>query len=343
LSEGAAAGRPPSSPPRRLRGMVWIVILAALFFVAVAWVQIRTVLTSQRETRIGDGKNVASYGFDLAGCLVDSALIVASGMPRDTLTPLDYPLLMTAAAVDSLNRAERGKYLVSDDLVIGVVVAGRARAYPVRVLAWHEIANDTLAGRPIAVTWHPLCGSAVVVDRRVGDATLNLGQSGLLWNSNLLLYDRDAPPGRASLWSQLQARAVAGPAAARGDSLAVLPHTLTSWSRWRAEHPGTTVPFPDQALRPSYKREPYGAYTGSDLLRFPVAPLPPRDAHTYKERVVSLYRDGAWQMRFVGDRYAADEPSIVDASGSTTEPTIHAYFFAWYATRSDAACAGATP
>ena len=257
--------------------------------------------------------------------------------------------LLTAAQVDSLNAAERGKYLVPDDLVIGVVISGVPRAYPTRVMNWHEVANDTLGGRPIAVTWHPLCGSSVVFDRRVAGETLTFGQSGLLTNSNLLLYDRRDDAADESLWSQLQARAVAGPAAGsvagpaagsvagpaadsagvRGDSLIVLPHVLTSWSRWRAAYPQTTVPLPDPSRRKSYARRPYGSYEGSDLLRFPVAPLPPPAGHRYKSRIRAERRSGGWDIEFVD---VGEEP--VGPRSDTALPTVYAYWFAWYAAQS---------
>ncbi len=185
-----AGGSDERTGGRRTGGLRWLFLSATAFFLLVGYLQIRGIVRSGRIAAVGDGRNVASYGFDLTRCLVPRATLVAAGMPKDTLEPLPMRDLLTAAQVDSLNAAERGKYLVPDDLVIGVVVGGVARAYPIRVLNWHEVANDTLGGRPIAVTWHPLCGSSVVFDRRVAGETLTFGQSGLLTNSNLLLYDR---------------------------------------------------------------------------------------------------------------------------------------------------------
>lgn len=259
----------PSAAPRRgLRGAWWIALAAGLFFVAVAVVQIGEVVRSRGRPRIGDGRDPATYGFDLDSLVLDRRWL-AAGMPNDGLRPLDTPPLLTAAGVDSLNRAERGKYLVSRDLVIGVAVPGAARAYPVRVLDWHEVANDTLGGVPLAVCWHPLSGAAVVLDRRrPGREPLALATSGLLWNSHHLLHDADR-----SLWAPLLARAVAGPAT--GDTLAVIPAALVEWAAWRAAFPATTVPWPEPAQRAAYKRDPYGNYRSGDRLRFPVAPLAP--------------------------------------------------------------------
>jgi len=336
-----AGGRDERPSRRGTGGLRWLFLAAAAFFLLVGYLQIRGIVRSGRIAAVGDGRNVASYGFDLTTCLVPRATLVAAGMPKDTLEPLNMQYLLTAAQVDSLNAAERGKYLVPDDLVIGVVIGGVPRAYPTRVLDWHEVTNDTLGGRPIAVTWHPLCGSSVVFDRRVAGETLTFGQSGLLTNSNLLLYDRRDDTADESLWSQLQARAVAGPAAGsvagpaagpagvRGDSLIVLPHVLTSWSRWRAAYPQTTVPLPDPSRRKSYARRPYGSYEGSDLLRFPVAPLPPPAGHRYKSRIRAERRGGGWDVEFVDVR---EEPA--GPRRGPALPTVYAYWFAWYAAQS---------
>jgi hypothetical protein len=263
---------PVARPRRGLRGAWWVALVVGLFFVVVAVVQLRAVLESRGRDVVGDGQDPDTYGFDLASFDVPRQYLAAA-MTKDNLEALVTPALMTPVAVDSLNRAERGKYLVSEDLVIGVALGGVARAYPIRVLDWHEVANDTLAGVPLAVCWHPLSGAAVVLDRRHGGDILELGVSGLVWNSHHLLYDRRPQAAGESLWVPLLARAVAGPAV--GDTLPVIPAALTSWGAWRAAHPATTAPLPASAMRAAYKRDPYGSYASSDLLRYPTRALPP--------------------------------------------------------------------
>jgi hypothetical protein len=272
---------PTGAPRRGLRGAWWVAVAVAVFFVAVAVVQIREVLESREREIVGDAEDPATYGFDLANLSVPRH-VLAAAMTKDHLEPLPVTRLLSAVQVDSLNKAERGKYLVPDDRVIGVVVGGVARAYPVRVLDWHEVANDTVGGVPVAVCWHPLSGAAVVLDRRVGGEVLSFGISGLVWNSHHLLYDRRPGAGGESLWVPLLARAVSGPAL--GDTLEVVPSALTTWERWRLAFPATTVPFPEPAMRAAYKRDPYGAYGSSDLLRYPVADLPPlKDGQQLKD------------------------------------------------------------
>jgi hypothetical protein len=263
----------PSAAPRRgLRGAWWVAVAVAIFFALVAVVQIGEVLESRDRVIVGDGEDPATYGFDLSTLTVPRH-VLAAAMTKDHLLPLAAGRRLSAAQVDSLNKAERGKYLVSEDRVIGVVVAGEARAYPVRVLDWHEVTNDTLGGVPVAVCWHPLSGAAVVLDRRHGGEVLEFGVRGLVWTSHHLLHDRRPGAAGESLWAPLLAQAVSGPAA--GDTLDVILSALTTWERWRSAYPGTTVPFPEPAMRAAYKRDPYGAYGSSDLLRYPVADLPP--------------------------------------------------------------------
>jgi hypothetical protein len=121
------------------------------------------------------------------------------------------------------------------DPVIGVAIDGDVRAYPVKLLAFHEVVNDVVGGRPIVVTWCPLCSSALVFDRRVGRKTLTFGVSGYLYQANQVLYDTQT----RSLWSQLAEGAVTG--AMRGHRLQLLSAVELPWSLWRSAHPATRV------------------------------------------------------------------------------------------------------
>ncbi|MEZ4386039.1 MAG: DUF3179 domain-containing (seleno)protein [Candidatus Krumholzibacteriia bacterium] len=137
---------------------------------------------------------------------------------------------------------------------------------------WHEVANDTLAGVPIVVTWHPLSGTAAVFRREVAGRLLDLSVTGLVWNSHHVLHDRPEV-GDESLWVPLLGRAVGGPLAGR--ELTPVPCALTTWGQWRAAFSRTTVPSPASAMKPAYKRDPYGNYESGDVIRYPVAQLPP--------------------------------------------------------------------
>jgi len=164
-------------------------------------------------------------GFDLSGALVPPRAIERGGPPRDGIPSIDQPRFV-AAGQSGLRDSDR---------VLGVARNGIVRAYPVRILNWHEIVNDRLAGEPVAITYCPLCGTGMAFSARAADRELSFGVSGLLYNSDVLLYDR----ATGSLWSQIMSRAVTGPL--RGTSLTAVPLTHTTWADWRARHPRTEV------------------------------------------------------------------------------------------------------
>ncbi len=323
----------------------WVLLTMALLVLAVvAWLVVPVLRSSSRA--IGDGQNVESYGFDLSNFALRREQLAAAGFPKDGVPVLVAPRTMRGDAVAAFNQERRGKYLVSDDRVIGVVVNGEARAYPMRVLNWHEIVNDTLGGVPIAVTYHPLCDSVVVFDRRVGGKTLEFGISGLLYNSNQLLYDRRARPLDESLWSQLLARAVAGPAEEEGATLEIHPASLARWERWLRLHPDTTVLEPEPLRLKRYGRNPYGNYYLTGRPRFPVDPLPSEQTLRWMQPMVVIEQDGrSWvqpvgagvvsEQPFAGVRVSIDggtPPSVIVEAGSGTA-VYYSLWFAWYAAR----------
>ncbi|MEZ3143851.1 DUF3179 domain-containing protein [Halobaculum sp. MBLA0143] len=157
--------------------------------------------------------------------------------------------------------------LRGDDQVVGVVRDGEARAYPLRVLNWHEVVNDTFGG-PLLVTFCPLCGSGVTAVREVDGQETTFGVSGLLWNSDLVMYDEVTD----SRWSQIAATAIQGPRT--GHTLELVPSTITTLSDWRGSYPDTQVlrPPPESstvvgsaAVR-DYTRNPYASYDDVDQI-----------------------------------------------------------------------------
>ena len=176
--------------------------------------------------------------------------ILSGGPPKDGIPAIDQPVYKPVAQVE----------LAPQEAVIALTVNGRSRAYPLRILIWHEIVNDVLGGRPIAVTYCPLCNAALVFDRRLGDQVLDFGTTGKLRNSDLVMYDRQTQ----SWWQQFLGRAIVG--ALTGAELAMLPARLESWQRFSTRYPDGDVLVPnDPRLRP------YGAnpYVGYDSAAFP--------------------------------------------------------------------------
>lgn len=279
----------------------WILAGAVILISLVFLWRIGAMIQSRGRGAVGDGLHPHTYGFDLSNFSGDLTRLVGSGVARDGIPVLDFPPIWPRTVVDSLAGEGRAKYLVSGDRVIGVRLHGCERAYPLIALNWHEVINDTLGGVPIAVTYSPLCDAAVVYERRTqtrarppgsgdgaGDLSdaesgnpsitesteILLGHSGLLHDSNPLLYDRNTPAGRASLWQQLTGLPMSGPAAAEEAALTVVPCQLVWWTEWKERYPQTTVPARAPERKVAYRREPYTSYFGNDLLRFPAAPLP---------------------------------------------------------------------
>jgi len=186
---------------------------------------------------------VGQKPFDVTRHLIRLGEIQPGGPPRDGIPALDHPAFTSAAEADRI--------LKPKDVVLGVEFAGVAKAYPVRILNWHEVLNDDVGEQPILVSWCPLCGSGVVYDSRADGRRLTFGVSGRLYKRNLLLYDHETD----SLWSQIAGKAVTGPLA--GTSLRLLPVTVTSWAHWKDDHPATLVLSFQTGFRRNYATDPY--------------------------------------------------------------------------------------
>jgi len=312
------------------------ILLAAIAFsvVGVAW-NLRGLWDPARERPRGDGRTVESYGFDLSTLLVPREAIVSSGMVADALPALVDPEAITPREVALMAEVERGKYLVPSDKIIGVAIGDESRAYPLRVLVWHEIVNDVVGGVPIAITYNPLSEGIAVFDRRVDGETLTFRVSGLLFNSGLLMYDDREAASEESLWSQLQARAISGPAAATGASLRLLPTALSRYDRWCERHPDTTVLAPLLGEVDKYRRDAYASYFNSDRLKYPVTPPPPDGTLPWKTRVVVTGPPG--ERRVVPLPVTDDQTRLEAVGPDDGAPVegIYAFWFAWYATHPD--------
>ena len=172
-------------------------------------------------------------------------------LPQDSIPAIDQPQFEPAQQVTDIAPQER---------VIGLEINGDARAYPINILSSHEIVNDVVGGEPVAITWCPLCYSALVFSRRVNaeEKVLSFGVSGKLLYNTLVMYDRET----GSLWSQLYGGAVAGSLV--GAPLAVYPSVFTQWEVWLAQHPDSRVLSKrlscDQFDCGTYASNPRGSY-----------------------------------------------------------------------------------
>ena len=182
---------------------------------------------------------------DLPTPLLDPGEITSGGPPPDGIPAIDEPAFLTVGEVD---------FLADEESVVVLGLDGQTRAYPVQILTWHEIVNDVVAGRPVAVTYCPLCNSALAFERTVGDRVLSFGTSGRLYLSNLVMYDRQTE----SLWPQAEGRAVAG--VLTGTELERLPVALLPWGQVRDTFPEALVLSRETGFGRDYGRNPYQGY-----------------------------------------------------------------------------------
>jgi hypothetical protein len=273
-------------------------------------------------------------GFDLENSIIPVDEILSGGPPRDGIPSIDNPKFITADKAD---------YLKPDDRVIGINYKGESRAYPIRILNWHEIVNDKVKGDSVVVTFCPLCGSGIVYLGDFNGKSHQFGVSGLLYNSDVLLYDRETE----TLWSQLLSKAVSGKLVKQ--TLNIISSSHTSWQEWYKKNPKTLVLSTETGLSRDYSRSPYGDYNQNSRTYFPVAFKSKR--YHPKERVLGITINGKQkaypftELAKIGevmlrDNFAGEVLSIefdVENRDGTIKnkagdvlPTVNSFWFAWY-------------
>jgi len=213
--------------------------------------------------------------------------IVFGGPVKDGIPALLNPRVIPASHAHLLH---------DDEIVFGVSINAEQRAYPKRIMVRHEMANDVVGGRPIALSYCTLCGSPVLYDTTLGEGeTYTFGSSGLLHRSNKLMYDHQTN----TLWSQLDGAPVMGSLVGKGKTLRVLPLTFTTWGDWRSRHPETTVLSLEQGFDRDYSPgAAYADYFASPDLMFPVWIR--SDALQAKDIVWVVYA-GGWEKAYPVD------------------------------------------
>lgn len=181
---------------------------------------------------------------------VDPSEIISGGPGKDGIPAIDHPVFVTTD--------EAASFLSDQEPVIVVEVKGDAKAYPVQILVWHEIVNDTVGDVPLTVTYCPLCNSAIAFKRALNGTTYDFGVSGLLRNSDLIMYDRQTE----SWWQQFTGEAIVG--MLTGTTLDLVPASTISFADFRSTYANGQVLSRDTGYSRPYGTNPYAGYDSSD-------------------------------------------------------------------------------
>lgn len=273
-------------------------------------------------------------GFDLRNSSIPVSEIKDGGPPKDGIPSIDNPKFENP----------ENTFLSEDDRILGVFENGIAKAYPINILNYHEIVNDDFNGQPVVITYCPLCGSGIAFDREINGKTYDFGVSGLLYNSDVLLYDRQTE----SLWSQLEYKAISGPM--KGKELEMLNTANTIWKNWKDLHPETLVLSRNTGYNRDYSQSPYPDYQNSSAIYFPVTET--SDEFHPKEMVIGVELNSSSKAYPFSELEKAGKPVITDeVSGKTLKikydaesksaaifddqdnpiPAVTNFWFAWFA------------
>ena len=208
--------------------------------------------------------------------LIDVNRVISGGPPPDGIPPVDAPVFQTASTVDWIN---------CNEPVLSLRVGDETRAYPVQILTWHELVNDTFGDVPVTVSYCPLCNSSLAYSRDFGDRIVTFGTSGRLFNSSLVMYDRETE----SLWTHFNGQAVIGDLV--GTQLELLPMQTTSWQSFLQANPDGLVLTRETGHDRAYGQNPYAGY--DDVTTSPFLLDIDADPRLQaKQRIVGIRRGG---------------------------------------------------
>jgi hypothetical protein len=239
--------------------------------------------------------------------------ILSGGPPKDGIPAIDDPRFVTVSEADA--------WLKPIEPVILLEINGATRAYPIQILMWHEIVNDTVGDVPVAVTFCPLCNTAIVFDRRIDGRVLDFGTTGRLRYSNLIMYDRQTE----SWWQQAGGDAIAGELT--GQQLKFMPASIIAWSDFKANFPNGQVLSRETGFDRSYGQNPYPGYDDVNnppfLYRGPPTPdrLPPvarvLTIDLNGEAVVYPY-EALQEKRVINDSVGGEEVVVLWREGTAS-------------------------
>jgi hypothetical protein len=291
----------------------------------------KSVLATMAEKKKGTPKK---NGFILSNLRIDASKIMSGGPAKDGIPALYYPKF--------INHNE-ANYLKSSDKVIGIFMDGTAKAYPINILNYHEIVNDSIGSKSYAVTFCPLCGSGITFSSLVKGKNLTFGVSGLLFNSDVLMYDKQTE----SLWSQLEILSVTGKYS--GSELEILPTEQTTWQEWKDKYPETKVQSIETGHSRDYRKNPYEGYDQTENLMFGVDNQNKKYAN--KELTLGIEVNGIYKafpfseldkskpefLQLIGGKWLKviynkkQKSAMVKTENNELYPSVTLFWFAWNA------------
>ena len=217
--------------------------------------------TIRQDLRPGQLVDPGEPPFNTGGWATDFSIsslpfdqILSGGPPKDGIPAIDDPVFETIEAART--------WIDGQSPVISLELNGEAKAYPMAVMTWHEIANDTIGGEPVVVTFCPLCNTALAFKATVDGVARDFGTTGNLYFSNLIMYDRQTE----TWWQQATGLGVVG--AEMGTQLEFLPAQIISLDQFETDHPDGTVLSRETGFARSYGRNPYPGYDRADQSPF---------------------------------------------------------------------------
>lgn len=218
------------------------------------------------------------------------------GVKQDGIPPLREPAMISAS---------EAAYLGDDNVIFGLEVNGDVRAYPKRILAWHEMFTDTVGGVPVAGVYCTLCGTMILYETQVGDTDHRLGTSGFLYRSNKLMYDQ----ATQSLWSTIEGEPAIGPLVGKGIRLPSRAVVTTTWGEWRTRHPATQVlSLATGHIRDYSEGAAYRDYFATDELMFTVPEVDDRLANKAEVLAIDLGQAADGPPLAVSAEFLAENP-----------------------------------
>jgi hypothetical protein len=315
---------------------IWLFLILGVFLVSLAGCTREEPPTLEKIPELEELEEEMNIKVTERGVkyIVDPNKIISGGPPQDGIPSIDNPSFVSVEEAD--------EWIQDNELVLAIIYKGVKRVYPLQIMVWHEIVNDTIAGDPVLITYCPLCGSGIAYEGKIGGEAVEFGTSGKLYNSNLVMYDRKTN----SYWSQIDGLAIVGELT--GTRLTPISIDTVVWRDWKPAHPDSEVLSQETGFSRPYGVDPYGSYYEDSFVFFPVEN---EDDRIHAKTVIfgiavnGVYKayqeDDLIELKTIEDtvggvriKVERDDAGIVGITNLDTGEEIikeRDFWFAWYA------------